>query len=60
MFITFHMLSMHHLSCVVTESEEVVVDQAPEEVHPPVEVRFDICGSSEELDYLANAGKPGA
>jgi hypothetical protein len=54
------MLSMHHLSCVVTESLEVVVDQAPEEVHPPVEVGFDICGSSEELDYLANVGKPGA
>jgi hypothetical protein len=54
------MLSMHHLSCVVTESEEVIVDQAPEEVHPLVEVGFNICGSSEELDYLDNAGKPKA
>jgi hypothetical protein len=44
------MLALHHvehvlLSRVVTEGEEVTIDQVPEEEHPSVEVGFDICGS---------------
>ena len=49
---------MHPYLRVVNESEEVTVDQAPEEEHPPVEVGFDICGSLEEPNYSANQGKP--
>ena len=51
------MLSMHLLSRVVNPSEEVTADPVPEE-QPPVEVGFDICGSSEEPDFSANQGKP--
>ena len=53
------MLSMHLLSRVVNPSEEVVAtaDPVPEE-YPPVEVGFDICGSSEEPDFSANQCKP--
>ena len=43
---------------VVNESEKVVVDQVVEEVNPPVEVGFDICGTSPEPDYSDNQGKP--
>ena len=43
---------------VVNESENLVVNQVVEEVHPPVEVRFDICGTSPEPDYFDNQGKP--
>jgi hypothetical protein len=49
---------MHLLSRVVTEGEEVTIDQIPEEVHPSVEVGFDICGSSEEPNASTNQGKP--
>ena len=42
----------------MTESEEVTVDQILEEEHPPVEVGFDICGSSEEPNIFTNQGKP--
>jgi hypothetical protein len=35
----------------VTETEEVNIEQAPEEGNPPVEVRFDIYGTFEEPDY---------
>jgi hypothetical protein len=42
----------------VTETEEVNVEQAPEEGNPPVEVGFDICGTSEEPNYPVNQGKP--
>jgi hypothetical protein len=40
------------LSHVVIEIEEVNVEQAPEEGNPPVEVGFDICGTSEEPTTL--------
>ena len=43
---------------VVNESENVVVNQVVEEVNPPVEVGFDICGPSPEPDYSDNQGKP--
>ena len=43
---------------VVNESENVVVNQVVEEVNPPVEVGFDICGTSPEPDYSVNQGKP--
>jgi hypothetical protein len=49
---------MHLLSRVVTEGEEVTVDQIPEEENPPVEVGFDICGSSREPNTSTNQGKP--
>ena len=52
------MSSMHPLLHVVTESEEVTVNQVPEEENPPVEVGFDICGSSEEPNTSTNQGKP--
>jgi len=42
----------------VTESEEVTVDQIPEEEHPPVEVGFNICGSSRGPNTSTNQGKP--
>ena len=43
---------------VVNESENVVVNQVVEEVNPPVEVGYDICGTSLEPDYSDNQGKP--
>ena len=49
---------MHHYLHVVTEGEEVVVDQIPTEEQPSVEVGFDICGSSEEPNTSTNQGKP--
>ena len=49
---------MHHYLRVVTEGEEVVVDQIPTEEQPSVEVGFDICGSSEEPNTSTNQGKP--
>ena len=52
------MSSMHPLLGVVTESEEVTVNQVPEEENPLVEVGFDICGSSEEHNTSTNQGKP--
>ena len=46
------------LLCVVNESETVVVNRVVEEVNLPVEVRFDICGTSLEPDFSDNQGKP--
>ena len=46
------------LLCVVNESEKVVVNQVVEGVYPPVEVGFDICGTSPEPDFSDNQGKP--
>ena len=43
---------------VVNESENLVVNQVVEEVNPPVEVGFDICGTSSEPNYSDNQGKP--
>ena len=52
------MSSMHLLSHVVTEGEEVTVHQVLEEENPPVEVGFDICGSLGEPNTYTNQGKP--
>ena len=52
------MLNMALLLRVVNESENVVVNQVVEEVNPSVEVGFDICGTSPELDFSVNQGKP--
>ena len=52
------MLNMALLLCVVNESDNMVVNQVVEEVNPPVEVGFDICGTSPEPDYSDNQGKP--
>ena len=43
---------------VVNQSEHVVVNQVEEGVNPSVEVGFDICGTSTELDFSVNQGKP--
>ena len=43
---------------VVNESENVVVNQVEEEVNLSVEVGFDNCGTSSELDFSVNQGKP--
>ena len=43
---------------VVNESENMVVNQVVEGVNPPVEVGFDICGTSPEPDFSMNQGKP--
>ena len=57
-FISCIMLNMTLLTRVVNESENVVVNQVVEEVNPPVEVGFDICGTSPEPDFSNNQGKP--
>jgi hypothetical protein len=49
---------MHPYLRVVTESEEMTVNQVSEEGQPSVEVGFDICGSSEEPNTSTNQGKP--
>jgi hypothetical protein len=51
-------ISIHLFSRVVSESEVLSGDQVTEEVVPPVEVRFDICGTFEEADNSADQGKP--
>ena len=43
---------------IVNESENVVVNQVVEGVNPPVEVGFDIFGTSPEPDFSDNQGKP--
>ena len=52
------MLNMALLLRVVNEGEHVVVNQVVEEVDPPVEVGFDICGMTPEPDFSVNEGKP--
>ena len=42
----------------VNEGEHVVVNQVVKEVNPPVEVGFDICGTTTEPDFSINEGKP--
>jgi hypothetical protein len=51
-------ISIHFYSRVVSKSEVVSGDQVTEEVVPPVEVGFDICGTFEEADNSADEGKP--
>ena len=53
------MLSMALLPHVVNKSENVVVNQLIEGVNPPVEVGFDICGTSPGPDISDKQGKPG-
>ena len=43
---------------VVNKSESMVVNQVAEEVNPSIEVGFDICGTTPELDFSVNQGKP--
>ena len=52
------MLNMALLLRVVNEGEHVVVNPVVEEVNPPVEVGFDICGTSPVPDFSNNQGKP--
>ena len=42
----------------MNEGEHVVVNQVVEEVDPSVEVGFDIGGTTPELDFSVNEGKP--
>jgi hypothetical protein len=42
----------------VIETKVVKVEQVLEEGNPPVEVGFDICGTSEVPDTSADQGKP--
>ena len=57
-FISRIILNMALLLHVVNESENLVVNQVVEEVNPPIEVGFDICGTSPQPDYSINQGKP--
>ena len=52
------MLNMALLLRVVNEGENVVVNQAIEEVNPSVEVGSNICGTSQKPDFSVNEGKP--
>ena len=52
------MLNMALLLRVVNKSEHVVVNQVEEEVNLSVEVGYDISGTTPELDFSANQGKP--
>ena len=52
------MLNMALLLRVVNEGEHVVVNQVVEEVNPSVEVGFEIGGTTPELDFSVNQGKP--
>ena len=52
------MLSMALLLRVVNEGEHVVVNQVVEEVDPSVEVGVDIGGTTPDLDFFVNEGKP--
>ena len=57
-FISRIILNMALLLRVVNESENMVVNQVVEGVNPPVEVGFDIRGTSPKLDFFDNQGKP--
>ena len=52
------MLSIALLLRVVNKGEHVVVNQVVEEVNPSVEVGFEIGGTTPELDFSVNEGKP--
>ena len=52
------MLNMALLLRVVNEGEHVVVNQVVEEVNPPIEVRFDNCGTTPDPNFFVNEGKP--
>ena len=52
------MLSMALLLRVVNEGENVVVNQVVEEVDLSVEVGVDIGGTTLDLDFSVNEGKP--
>ena len=62
-FYTSFLFAYHHvkhasfITCSA-EGEEVTVDQVPKEENLPVEVGFDICGSSGEPNTSPNQGKP--
>ena len=52
------MLNMALFLCVVNEDEHVVVSQVVEEVDPSVEVGVDIGGTTPDLDFSVDEGKP--
>ena len=52
------MLNIALLLCVVNEGEHVVVNQVVEEVNPSVEVGIEIGGTTPELNFSVNEGKP--
>ena len=57
-FISRIILNMALLLHVVNDSEHMVVNQVVEEVNPSVEVGFDISGTTLELYFSDNQGKP--
>ena len=57
-FISRIILNMALLPRVVNESKNMVVNQVVEEVNPPIEVGFDIYGTSPGLDFSDNQSKP--
>ena len=57
MFYISHHIEHGITTCVVNESESMVVNQVVEEVNPTVEAVFDICGTSPEPDFSDNQGK---
>ena len=52
------MLNMALLLRVVNEGEHMVVNQVVEEVDPSVVVGIDISGTTPDLDFSVNEGKP--
>ena len=52
------MLNMALLLRVVNEGEHMVVNQVVEEVDSSVEVGVDIDGTTPDLDFSINEGKP--
>ena len=57
-FISRIILNMALLPRVVNKSENMAVNQVVEEVNPPIEVGFDICGTFLEPDFSDNQVKP--
>ena len=49
---------MLNMALLLHEGEHVVVNQVAEEVNPSVEVGLDIGGTTPELDFSVNEGKP--
>ena len=54
MFYIAHHIKHGIVTTCSERSENVVVNQVVEEFNPPVEVGFDICGTSPEPDYSDN------
>ena len=58
MFYIAHHIKHGIVTTCSERSENVVVNQVVEEFNPPVEVGFDICGTSSKPYFSENQGKP--